>query len=55
MTDIPAIAWLLLGFWLSMIVLMFLVLYTKLKKSKKTRVLRERKKSFKLIKGENVE
>ena len=51
MTDIPPIAWILIGFWLSMIALMSLVLYTKLKKSKPIR----RRKCFKLIKGENVE
>jgi len=51
MINITIIAWVLLGFWLSMIALLFVVLYTKLKKSVPLR----RRRSFKLIKGENVE
>jgi len=51
MTDIPPIAWILIGFWLSVIALMSWVMYVKIKKYKRIR----RRKCFKLIKGENVE
>ena len=51
MSEIPLITWILAVFWLSVIGLMGIVCYIKIKKAGPVR----RRRQFKLIKGEDVE